>query len=80
MQETKWQYLVSNSTSSVTVQGATLKQFYEEKVIFYILDQQSTFLGHTKSSLDQIELSICLSTAILNYVWWLLKYHVKEEL
>jgi len=51
-----------------------LKQFYEEKVVSYILDQrpssfclESGFLGHTKSTLDQIELSICLSTSILNY-------------
>ena len=59
---------------SLEVPGVTLKQFYEEKVLGHIQQSstsnfklESAFLGQSKSSLDQIELSICLSTAISNY-------------
>ena len=59
---------------SVTMPGVTLKQFYEEKVVCHIQQSStssfqlaSAFLGQSKSSLDQIKLSICLSTAISNY-------------
>ena len=71
---------------SLASPGVTLKQFYEEKVVSNIhqssasnLHLESAFLGQSKSSLDQIELSICLSTAILHYGGFL-KYHVSEVL
>ena len=71
---------------SVTIPGVTLQQFYEEKVVCHIQQSstsnfqlESAFLGQSKSSLDQIELSICLSTAISNYGGFL-KYQVVDIL
>ena len=71
---------------SVTIPGVTLKQFYGEKVVCYIQQSstssyqlESAFLGQSKPSLDQIELSICLSTVISNYGGFL-KYHVIDIL
>ena len=71
---------VSNNASS------NIKQFYEEKVVCHIQQSstssfqfESAFLGQSKSSLDQIELSIYLSTAISNYGGFL-KYHVIDIL
>ena len=83
---TKNRMILPWKITSVTMPGVTLKQFYEEKVVCQIQQSstssfqlESAFLGQSKSTLDQIELSICLSTAISNYGGFL-KYHVIDIL
>ena len=49
--------------------GITIQQFYDEKIVCKVqelneMDLESAFLGKSKKSLDKIELSLLLDSAI----------------